>query len=724
MPELSRFYGIVIRMFFGDHVPPHFHAEYGEDGVVGRVLTTIASRPFALALLASLLLPAAPSQAEQAPFLSDSVAHALADELSGEAALRNLEAFSRQHRMRGSAGYRNAATHIVETLRGYGISDARITSFPADGVRFYGTQKSRPPWDAEFAELWELRERDGAWVREHRLASWEAMPLSLAQDSESGEATADLVDVGAGTTDADYAGKEVRGRIVLASSQPGEVARFAVERHGAVGIVSYAQNQRTAWWGENENLVRWGHLGTFAPRPSFAFMVSLKQAREFQRRLKGGERIRLDAVVRAGKHPGAYEIVEATIPGVDPDLKGEEIVFSCHLDHPRPGANDNASGAAAILEVARTLQKLIREGRVPPPARTIRFVWPPEIEGTLALLNGRPELPARIKAAIHMDMVGGGPETKAIFHVTRGPASLPSFVNDVAEAFGEFVNRQSAAFASGRGSDLPLHSPEGGKEAALADLAEYTGGSDHDVYCEGSFRIPTIYLNDWPDRYIHTNMDVAGNIDPTKLKRAAFIGAACGYFLSRVGAGDAVSLVRNHRSRALARTATMLRRADALPQEEATNLRRFHLAYERAVAGSMDRFFTPPQGPRSEARAFLADLKRLVGDPGPAAAAAGDGAVVFQRKEGIRGPMGVFGYDYLEDHLGRAAADSLRLLRHQGLRGSGGEYAYETLNLVDGRRTTREIRDAVSAIYGPVPLELVMEYARALETIGVIRRWP
>lgn len=29
MPELSRFYGIVIRMYFGDHPPPHFHAIYG-----------------------------------------------------------------------------------------------------------------------------------------------------------------------------------------------------------------------------------------------------------------------------------------------------------------------------------------------------------------------------------------------------------------------------------------------------------------------------------------------------------------------------------------------------------------------------------------------------------------------------------------------------------------------------------------------------------------------
>ena len=29
MPEICRFYGIVIKIYFGDHLPPHFHAEYG-----------------------------------------------------------------------------------------------------------------------------------------------------------------------------------------------------------------------------------------------------------------------------------------------------------------------------------------------------------------------------------------------------------------------------------------------------------------------------------------------------------------------------------------------------------------------------------------------------------------------------------------------------------------------------------------------------------------------
>lgn len=34
MPEISRFYGIIIRMYFNDHLPPHFHAEYGEQEVL------------------------------------------------------------------------------------------------------------------------------------------------------------------------------------------------------------------------------------------------------------------------------------------------------------------------------------------------------------------------------------------------------------------------------------------------------------------------------------------------------------------------------------------------------------------------------------------------------------------------------------------------------------------------------------------------------------------
>jgi hypothetical protein len=44
MPYISRFFGIVIRMFFNDHAPPHFHAEYGEEEAVYEIETLVIQR--------------------------------------------------------------------------------------------------------------------------------------------------------------------------------------------------------------------------------------------------------------------------------------------------------------------------------------------------------------------------------------------------------------------------------------------------------------------------------------------------------------------------------------------------------------------------------------------------------------------------------------------------------------------------------------------------------
>lgn len=455
---------------------------------------------------------------------------ALAGEVNGDTALRTVEGLARFHRQRGSSGYLAAATLVAERARTYGLEGVEILQFPADGKIFYGTQRSRPGWDAERGELSELKA-----ASEISIASYAAMPVSLAQDSESADVTAELVDVGAGNQITDYAGKDVKGKIVLVSAQPGAVQDLAIGRFGALGIVSAAQNQATAWSGDNVDQVRWGHLDTFSAHPTFAFMVSLKTARALKTRLTAGETIRLHASVKAGQHPSNYAVVTATIAGADARLKDEEIAFSCHLDHQKPGANDNASGCATILEVARTLQTLIGKNAIPRPARTIRFLWPPEIEGTIALLNARPDFAARIKAVVHMDMVGGGPATEAVFHVTRGPASLPSPVHDVAWSFARWVNAQSYAHAATGNTDYPLLAAAGSKSPLRAERSHFTLGSDHQVYQDASFAIPAIYFNDWPDRYIHTNLDAPANIDATKLRRVAFIGAATGYVLARDG---------------------------------------------------------------------------------------------------------------------------------------------------------------------------------------------
>ena len=688
--------------------------------------SAIGSAVTMAALVATVF--ALPGLAQQrTPLLPENDVAALANELSGETAKRNLEGLAQLHRQRGSRGYHAAAELVAELARAYGLSDVQILQFPADGKIFYGTQRSRPGWDAETARLevtvpikLDSCNRPGilavcGTAPKLVLASYEAMPVTLAEDSESGSILTTLVDVGDGTKESDYSGKEVRGKFVLVRAQPGAVQDLAVGKFGAVGIVSYAQNQKTAWWGEDENLIRWGHLETFSPNRTMAFMVSLKTARWLKEQMVRTDLLSgliVDAVVKAGQHSGNYEVVTATIPGADPTLKEEEIGFSCHLDHQRPGANDNASGCVTILEVARTLQKLIGEGKLPRPARTIRFSWPPEIEGTLALLNGKPEFARRIKAAVHMDMVGGGPITKAEFHVTRGPRSLPSFVHDVAWTFANFVNEESYKFAATGSAEYPLLAPEGGKEPLQAQLSDFTMGSDHDVYQDSSFGIPTIYLNDWPDRYIHTNFDSAANIDPTKLKRAAFIGAASGYFLATLGSREV-----------LLRTAILqgyeLRKSQAdsrvwkLGVDDICIDYDERLAYEKAAADSTKKFTG-----QSLAN-ILTDT--AVGCERPQGRVP-ERAAVYKRKAEPKGPLAVFGYDYFAEHAKAAGIPTPKLLSYEGLWGSGGEYAYEVLNFADGKRNAQKIRDAVSAQYGPVSLELVVEYLQALDKIGVVER--
>src|ERR1700732_777252 len=149
------------------------------------------------------------------PLLPEADVAALANELSGETAKRNLEGLARFHRQRGSQGFHAAAELVAASARAYGLSNVDILQFPADGKIFYGTQLSRPAWDAEEGELSEVREvaevkspgnRSPAdqspanrsspnqspadrYV-ENRIASYSAEPIVLAEDSESGEATA------------------------------------------------------------------------------------------------------------------------------------------------------------------------------------------------------------------------------------------------------------------------------------------------------------------------------------------------------------------------------------------------------------------------------------------------------------------------------------------------------------------------------------------------------
>ncbi|HSU84391.1 MAG TPA: hypothetical protein VLR69_18375, partial [Thermoanaerobaculia bacterium] len=222
----------------------------------------------------------------------------------------------------------------------------------------------------------------------------------------------------------------------------------------------------------------------------------------------------------------------------------------------------------------------------------------------------------------------------------------------------------------------------------------------------------------------HTHADGVGNIDPTKLMRAAFLGAASAWYLAGLDAPQVPALWEVVRRNSLERAADALARSGRLramgERAEADNLLRFDLAHEAAIVESLNRFAAVPPGVRESADEHLAGLRRLVGISETKAAGTAD--IVYHRAPDPKGPMGGFGYDYFQDHIAQKGIAAPALLQRTGLWGAGGDYTYEALNLVDGRRTVREIRDALAAIYGPVPYPEVAEYLGDLETIGILQR--
>jgi len=442
-----------------------------------------------------------------------------------------VRTLGRHHRVQGSPGYRAAADWLARELKGAGLADAAVESLPADGKTSYAHFRSYLGWSASEGRLEEIA------PTRRVLADFGREAVALADYSQDADVAAELVDVGAGADAAAYQGKDVRGKIVLADGPLPEVHRLAVEERGAAGIVSDFPNQRTAWSGLDPDLVRWGHLSPYQTANRFAFMISPRVAGALRQELARGP-VRLAARVRAKMVPASFDIVSATIAGTD--AAAGEIVLTAHLCHQAAGANDNASGSAALLGISRALRAAIAAGELPAPRRTIRFLWLPEMAGSQAWLVSHPELARRLRAGVHLDMVGGRPEiTHATLRLSRTAASLPHVEDEIAGAWIADVARASTELAdTGKGDGLVW--PTGGRDALVTDVRPLELGSDHQIF--EAFGVPMVYFHDWPDVTIHTNKDVPENLDATKLGRVAYMAAGIAWTLAALPAPEAARL--------------------------------------------------------------------------------------------------------------------------------------------------------------------------------------
>jgi len=466
------------------------------------------------------------------------------EELSGETAKSYVEQITRFHRIQASTMFHEAAEYVRDELLKIGLKDAKIEQFPSDGERMYWTHTSPMGWEVKSAELWLIE------PKEQLIARYADIPTCLhtcSQATPPEGVVAELIDVGEGVKPKDYEGKDVKGKFVLATGRARTIHEQAVYKRGAAGVVTDSltyemKNVRETIdvpdahayqgiWPTKENM----------DKVTFGFSLSKRQGNHLRSLLKGDKPVKLRAKVEAKLFAGNMDVVTATIQGSS--KPGEEVFLIAHLCHPRPSANDNASGSALLLEIARTIQTLIETGRIARPLRTIRFIWVPETFGTIAYLHSHEDLSDRLVAGVNLDMVGQDQELcKSSLLLDRTPDSLPSYLNDlVLSLFEQSVREFDPTTGFGSASTFRYR------------VGAHTGGSDHHEFVDSTISVPCVMLLQWPDLFYHSSMDTIDKVSSQSLKRVGWITAVAALTLASADAEDAVFLASQTCSRGMER---------------------------------------------------------------------------------------------------------------------------------------------------------------------------
>jgi aminopeptidase YwaD len=542
-----------------------------------------------------------------------------------EPAAMDLVVFMDQYwRNAGNRGFNATIDHIREHLvaSGFGDRAAAASPAPASWVESFGQANG---WDYSIGTLTLLGADDAP---DEVLLSREQHRVALCINSFStpaGGVTAPVVDVGEGATDADFDRVSVTGAVVLGNGSLRRLWQQAVVKRGALGVISpeiedYIRPGTPATDGvvprAEWDVLQWGNIPYDEARRAFGFKATPRAATRLRARLaRGPARVKVEIV--STFTPGPVRTLVAEIPGRS--REAERIVFAAHIQE--PGANDDATGCATQLELARAMLSAIRDGRVPAPERTLTFLWVDEITGSRQWIKDHPADAAQVKYMFSLDMTGedtaktGGtfliekmPDPTAVWDRPSDPHTEwgnPQVRGD--QLKGSLLNDLFLAICQrrARGTDWVVRTNP------------YEGGSDHMVFLAAG--VPSVLAWHFPDRFYHASLDRPGMVSTATMKHIGVSVGAAALLLASATEHDADTIVDllAHAAAdrlALERTqgATLIARATDRTAAETTE-RQVREAWVSWFAGALDSVAAlPVQAPSPALQAHIARAKQAL----------------------------------------------------------------------------------------------------------------
>jgi hypothetical protein len=213
------------------------------------------------------------------------------------------------------------------------------------------------------------------------------------------------------------------------------------------------------------------------------FAVSPTETAPLRAKAEAGGKVRLAFALDAKAGNSAAQTVVAILPGRD---RSKYILFCAHGDSDSggPGADDNASGVAIVLEIARTVAAAVRSGAIPQPAWDLRFAsWGGEMSSTREYLAGVEHDPSRLQAVFNYDQSGFGSSKDALYVEPDDVAVNREIVTLVRSVMADHIGasgfpEHAASIKAQGGTDSYVFQPRAQGATVYPSVTLYTSAWD------------------------------------------------------------------------------------------------------------------------------------------------------------------------------------------------------------------------------------------------------
>jgi hypothetical protein len=399
--------------------------------------------------------------------------------------MRPIEALEKFDRYQASLGIEQAAKWVAMAARQSGLMQVETLNFTADGKQQWWQFNAPLSWTPLQAWI-QVPDADNLLI-DHQQQAFALATYSCAVTKQRFP----LVNL----DETNYQGKI----LVIPSIQFSQKNwPDLLAQTGAAGFITDATARHDP---QTEQIFR-GRIELPPGSPLFAFSATPE---ELAHLIVAARRHCMAQVEICLDHSATMPVVTACMPGCD---TSQEIWLTAHLCHSRAGANDNASGVSALLEIATLMAQLQKDSTVAPLRYSLRFVWGPEFLGVAALQHHYRHHPAPL-AVINLDMVGENQTLCGSPLCIEHPLQrLSSPLGLLAEQFAAEVFRQTAD-AGGQWLSLPFH--------GFSDHALFMNHSDHQR------NSPAIQICHIGDRFNHSAGDTLDKVSSVEMKRTLAI---------------------------------------------------------------------------------------------------------------------------------------------------------------------------------------------------------